>query len=104
MNLTLNAVYFCTTNQNKWGKGYTIIEAKKNAGITSQAHERKCEFYVMAAILNEPTKPELDNLFACITANEVSGSPEYYKGNRLQEDTDMIQEKHVGWLLVEKNY
>lgn len=102
MNLTLAAVYYCAANNNKWGKGLTIAEAKKNAGITTA--KPKVQYYVMAAILNEPTEAELSNLRDCITANEVSGSPEYYKGNRSQEDTDMIQAKHVGWLTVEKNY
>lgn len=100
MNLTLAAVYYCATNANTWGKGLTIAEAKKNAKVTSKTKQ----YYVMAAILNEPTEDELKNLRDCITANEVSGSPEYYKGNRSQEDTDMIQAKHVGWLTVEKNY
>lgn len=102
-NLTLKAVYFCATNKNSWGKGYTVAEAKKNAGL-KKADEKKTQFYVMAAIFNNPTSAELNNLFACITANEVSGSPEYYKDNRTDEDTDMILDKHVGWLTIEKNY
>lgn len=102
-NLTLKAVYFCATNKNSWGKGYTVAEAKKNAGL-KKADEKKTQFYVMAAIFNNPTSSELDNLFACITANQVSGSPEYYKDGRTDEDTDMILDKHVGWLTIEKNY
>lgn len=104
MNLSLKAVYFCATNQHRWGKGYSLAEAKKNAGLTSNVQEKRCQFYVMAAILNDCTKEELDNIFACITANQIEGSPEYYKDGRTEEDTAMINKLHVGWLTVEKNY
>lgn len=104
MNLTLTAIYYCATNRNSWGKGYSIADAKSSAGIKSKTDEKRCEFYVMAALLNEPSKPELVNLFDCITANQIDGSPEYYKGGRTEEDTAMILAKHVGWLTVEKNY
>jgi hypothetical protein len=101
MNLELKAVYFCATNQNQWGKGYTISEAKKNAGIKSST---KMQYYIMAAVFNNPSQPELDNLFACITADNISGNPQYYQDNRTAEDTKMIDDKHVGWLTIEKNY
>lgn len=100
MNLQLKAVYFCFTNQRRWGKGYTIHEAKKNAGITTS--KPKCEYYVMAAIFNDPTPEELKNLHDCITADQISGNPKYYDSERTQADTDMINAKHVGWLTVEK--
>jgi len=104
MNLELEAVYFCANSGHRWGKGYSPTEAKKNAGITTKAQEKSCQFYVMAAILNEPSVEELKNLFKCITANNFSGSPEYYNDNRTEEDTNMIHEKHVGWLMIEKNF
>jgi len=104
LNMQLKAVYFCATNQHRWGKGLTIADAKKAAGLTTKTHEKKCEFYVMAVIFNEPTKDELDNLLMCITANQIDGSPQYYKDERTAEDTKMISEKHLGWLTVEKNY
>lgn len=104
MNLTLQAVFFCATDAQRWGKGYTIAEAKKSAGITSKAHEKKVQFYVMAAVFNDPTKDELNNLFACVTANNIDGSPQYYNDERTEKDTAMITAKHVGWLTVEKNY
>lgn len=102
MNLSLSAVYFCTTNAQRWGKGLTIAEAKKNAGITTA--KPKVQYYVMAAILNKPNVAELKNLLSCITANNFTGGPEYYRDNRTDADTAMINEKHVGWLTVEKNY
>lgn len=104
MNMTLKAVYFCATNQQRWGKGYSAAEAKKNAGLTNKASEKSCEFYVMAAIFDNPTDFELKNLFACITANQIDGSAKYYDSDRTQEDSDMINTKHVGWLTIEKNY
>lgn len=104
MNLQLAAVYFCATNQQRWGKGYTIEEAKKNAGIKTKAMEKHCEFYVQAAMFNDPTPGELENLFACITANQVDGSPQYYRDNRTDEDSKMILDKHVGWITIEKNF
>lgn len=104
MNLTLKAVFICVTNANRYGKGYTVTEAKKNAGLTSTAHEKRVQFYVMAAIFNDPTENELKNLFACIRSNAIDGSPEYYRDERTEEDTLMITDKHVGWLTVEKNY
>ena len=102
MNLPLKAVFFCVTNQNRWGKGYTIAEAKKNAGITTKAQEKKLQYYVQAAMFDDPSKEELDNLFACITANGISGSPEYYRDGRTEEDTEMINRFHVGWCMIEK--
>jgi hypothetical protein len=58
---------------------------------------------VMAAILNNPTEEELDNIYHCITANEIDGMPMYYADNRSKEDTEMINRLHVGWLTVESN-
>lgn len=102
MNLQLKAVYFCATNHHRWGKGYTPAEAKKNAGIT--VSKPKCEYYVQAAMLDNPTEEELKNLHDCITANAIDGSPHYYQDDRKQEDTDMINAKHVGWITIEKNF
>ena len=103
-NLQLNAIYYCATSGHTYGKGNTIKEAKSLAGIHTKADEKRHQFYVMAAILNNPTKEELENMRAYITANQMSGSPEYYKDNRTAEDTAMINKLHVGWLTVEKNY
>lgn len=103
-NLQLKAVYFCATNRNTWGKGLTIAEAKKNAKLRTKADEKKCEYFIMAAMFNNPSEKELKNLHDCITANPVHGNPEYYKDNRSEEDTEMINEYHVGWITIEKNY
>lgn len=102
MNFTLKAVYYCATNGNRWGKGYTISEAKKNAGIIKA--KPSCDYYVMAAILNDPGEKEFENLYTCITANPIDGSPEYYTRERTEKDNKMILKYHVGWLTVEKNY
>lgn len=59
---------------------------------------------IMAAMFNNPSDKELKNLHDCITANPVHGNPEYYKDNRSEEDTEMINEYHVGWITIEKNY
>lgn len=104
MNLNLKAIYYCATNARTWGKGRTISEAKKNACLHSRADEKKRQFYVMAALFDDPTTEELENLFACITADQIDGSPKYYDAERTEEDTKMIKEKHIGWLTVEKNY
>lgn len=102
MNFILKAVYYCATNGNRWGKGYTIKEAKRNAGIITA--KPSCEYYVMAAMLKDPGEKEFENLYACITANPIDGSPEYYTRERTEEDDKMILKYHVGWLTVEKNY
>lgn len=104
MNLILKAVYFCATSGHRWGKGFTIADAKKNAGLTTKVAEKNCEFYVQAALFNNPTESELKNMCACITANAIDGHPKYYDNNRSEEDTEMITRLHVGWLTVEKNY
>lgn len=104
MNLLLKAVYFCATNQHRWGKGYTVAEAKKNAGIRTKAQEKAVEYYVNAAIFDNPTEDELKNLHQCITADQMDGNARYYDADRTEEDTEMINAKHVGWLLVEKNF
>lgn len=104
MNLNLKAVYYCATNNQRWGKGYTIADAKKAAGLLNKSQETRpgFQFYVQAAVFNDPTPDELKNLFACITADQISGGPVYYQDDRTQADTDMINAKHVGWLMIEK--
>lgn len=102
MNMNLKAVYFCSTNLRRWGKGYTVAEAKKNAGLKNGA--KGIEFFVQAAIFNEPTEAELKNLYDCITVDQIGGGPVYYKDDRTEEDTAMINSKHVGWLTIEKNF
>lgn len=104
MNLELKAVYFCATSNHRWGKGYTIAEAKQSAGLTTQAAEKRCQFYVTAALFNDPTPEELTNLLDCIRANSIDGNAQYYQDDRTQEDTDMITKYHVAWLTVEKNF
>lgn len=101
MNMTLKAIYVCVTSANRWGKGYTITEAKTNAGIKARS---KDQYYVTAAMYNDPTKAELDNLFACIVVNQISGNPGYYEDGRDAADSKMIDKLHVGWITVEKNY
>jgi hypothetical protein len=104
MNLELKAIYFCSTNGGRWGKGLTPNEAKKNAGLIKKSQEKTTEFYVQAAVLDNPTEKELENLLFCITADNIFGSPIYYRDNRTEADTDMINAKHVGWLMIEKNF
>lgn len=99
MNLVLKAIYVCITNSGNYGKGYTLAEAKKAAKFKVGP---KAQYLVMAAMLDNPTKAELDNLFACITVVDF-GNPEYYKDGRTAEDTAMIKKKHVGWITIEKN-
>lgn len=101
MNLALKAIYVCVTNSGRYGKGYTIAEAKKAAQYKAGP---KAQFYVSAAIFDKPTDAELKNLFACIAVNGIDGRPMYYQDDRTEEDTAMINAKHVGWLIVEKNY
>jgi len=101
MNLNLDAVYFCATNANRWGKGTSIAKAKKNAGITRL---NTTKFYVQAAVFDNPTPEELANLHDCISANELDGSAKFYDKERTEADDKMINEKLVGWLTVEKNY
>lgn len=104
MNLLLKAVYVCTTNGNKWGRGLTIQEAKKNAGLITKAAEKNVQFYVQAACLMNPSDEELQSLLKCVTVDQIDGHPVYYGVNRTKEDDDLIKHFHVGWLMVEKNY
>jgi len=101
MNLNLKAVYYCTTALQTWGKGYTIKEAVKNAGLSSLTC--KTDFVVYAALFNDPGEKEFENLFACITADPVFGGPQYYQGDRTKEDSDMIRKYHVGWIIILEN-
>lgn len=100
MNLTLKSIYFCATNRNNWGKGYTIASAKKNAKVLGKSDR----YHVFAAIFNNPNEDQLKNLFTCIASNPIDGSPQYYSDDRTKEDDDMIKEFHIGWLIVDKNY
>jgi len=101
MNLNLKAIYYCATDARRWGKGYTIAEAKKNAGLKGSTKGR--QYYVQAALFDNPNEEELDNLFACITSEQISGGPIYYQTDRTEADTEMINKFHVGWLMIEKN-
>jgi hypothetical protein len=105
MKLVLKAIYVCVTAGNRWGKGYTASEAKKNAGLTNSATRKAIEHYVQAAVFNSEgmTDEEFNNLHDCVTANSIDGSPKYYDQDRTEEDTVMIKKYHVGWLMVEKN-
>lgn len=100
MNLDLKAVYFCSTSQRNWGKGYTIQEAMHNAHVLS--FKPKFDFYVQAALFNNPSEEELKNLHDCITADQTFGNPTYYTLNRTPEDEEMIKKYHVGWITVFK--
>lgn len=94
MNLTIKAVYYCATNQQRWGKALSIAEAKKNAGL-----KKGMQYYVMAALLDNPSDEELELARQCVVADQFFGSPIY------AEDSDqVVLDKHVGWLTVEKNY
>jgi len=101
MNLNLKAVYFCSTSQQKWGKGLTIEEAKKNAKMTKA--DKKVQYVVWAACQMHPTDEQLKGLLECITADLIDGHPIYYQTDRTQEDSQLIAECHVGWLKVETN-
>lgn len=103
MNMLLKAIYVCVTSANRWGKGLTVKEAKKNAGIPTKSDEKRVEFFVQAAVLNNPTDAELENLRTCIQVDEIGGSPKYYDYERSEEDMEQINRLHVGWLMVEKN-
>lgn len=102
MNLNLKAVYVCVTNAHRWGKGYTIEAAKAAAGLPKT--EKGTQYYVQAAMFDDPTDSELANLKDCINVNPIDGSPCFYSDKRLKEDTEMIKDKHVGWIIIEKNY
>lgn len=104
MNMQLTAIYYCATNRNSWGKGLTIEAAKANARLPKNT--KGIEYYVQAVVLNGEgiTDEELENLRQCVTAHPIDGSAMYYTDYRTQEDTDMIEKYHVGWLTVEKNY
>lgn len=97
MNLELKAVYYCYTNKMKWGKALTIDEAIKNAGVKKT--DKLCKYVVMAAVYNNPTDAELENLMDCIIPNQVYGSPNYYH-NRSKKDDKMINRLHVGWITI----
>lgn len=99
MNLTLKGVYYCYNSNGKWGKGLTPAKAKVSCGIVSL--KPSCEFILMAALFDNPNEAELKNLHDCITADHMTGAPNYYKDNRTKEDTDMINKYHVGWITIE---
>lgn len=100
-NMELKAIFVCV-RIGYWGKGYSANAAKRNAGILNTQDEKLHPYKVYAAILDELNSAELVNLYKCITVPD--GIPEYYKDERTAEDTKMIHEKHLGWLLVEHNY
>lgn len=99
MNKQLSAVYFCKTSRNKWAKGYSIREVKKAVEATTAG----TEYYVSAAILDNPTPEELKNMHDCITGDQIDGSPHYYRDDRSEADSEQIQRLHIGWLSVETN-
>lgn len=101
MNMQLKPVFFCCASNHRWDRGLTIQAAMKEACITS-FKPRGVDFYVKAALFNNPSDAELENLCKCITADQIDGSPKYYDYERTQEDTDMINKYHVGWVMIHK--
>ncbi len=99
MNLRLKAVFICTASNNRWGKGYTLAEAKKNAGVHQFGKTKTIQYYVYAAVYDNPDEDELALLFDALGANQIDGSPTYVNDN-----PGSVIEKHIGWLLIEKNY
>ncbi len=104
MNLDLKAVYVCVSSRGKWGKGLNPFEAIKNAGLRPNA---KMQHFVQAAVFNNPTDEELDNLYTCVIVNHY-GSPNFYDFNRddseeSKRDKEMIQRLLVGWMTVFSN-
>jgi len=90
-------IFYCQTNNNVWGKGMTLKTAKNNAYVKAGTQYR-----VLAAIFtNTETDEEWKNLFTCITANPITGSPEFYTNGRTDEDTAMINKYFIGWAEIE---
>lgn len=90
-------IFYVATDAMHWGKGFTLKEAKKNAKVGT-----RIKYKVWGAIFH-PFETEADrkNIFTCITADQISGGPEFYKDNRTQEDTDMINKYLIGWTIIE---
>jgi len=99
MGKQVKAIFFVATAAQRWGKGLTLEKAKQGAGMTKST--KGLEYFALAAILDNPTDDELANLLMCVTANQMDGSAHYYRDDRTEEDTKMIEEKHIGWLTIE---
>lgn len=89
------------TSAQRWGRGLTIETAMSAAGLTS-SKPKNVDYYLLAAVLNEPTDDELENMRQCVVADKITGSPMYYTTNRTPEDSEMIDRLHIGWLVITK--
>ena len=94
---------YCATNKGRWGKGTTIPEAMKNAGVKSFT-QKDVKFIITAAILKNPTETEVTDILACLTANPTWGNAEYYTENRTETDNNLIGKIHFAWMEIHKNY
>jgi hypothetical protein len=99
MNMNLKGIFICVTNHNTWGKGYTVEEAKKNARL---AKGKQVQYYVQAAMYNDPTEVELGEAWKCITVNSIDGSPMYDFEGEDETTKAIVKAKHVGWVTVQK--
>jgi hypothetical protein len=103
MNLNLKAIFICVTSAHRWGKGNTIEEAKKNAGINGKI-SKGLQYYVQSAVLNDPTEQEQGEVRKCIIAHPIDGSPMYDLEGEDEVTKQIVLAKHVGWLMIEKNF
>lgn len=94
-NKNVKAVYLTTASNGLWGKGLTIDESLKNAGV-----KKGIRHVVMAALFDDPTEEELNKLKDCIIFDVVFGTPRFYTENRTEEDNKLIEDYLVGWLLA----
>jgi len=95
--MELKSIYYCATSGQKWGKGLTIKEAKKNAYVKTT--NKSLQYYVMAAVFKNLDDADLELATSCVVAHQIDGSP------MLAFDTDeKISKRMVGWLMIEKNF
>ncbi len=91
-------MYVCVTCFNRWGKGLTIKEAKKNA----QCRPTTPEHTVIGFVFNEFESPaDQKNILSCLTVDQIDGAPMFYTHNRTKEDTDMILKYFIGFFEAE---
>src|SRR5579872_404058 len=110
--MNLKIVYYVATSGHRWGKGLTLAEAMKAAGLSNlKTTYRKggVEAVVYLAIFKrETTDAELKNLMQCIVADDMWGTPGFYHGEKNNPtylvDQEMIERLLIGWATDQESF
>lgn len=87
------------TSKNTWGKAEGLKEALRNAVVAVPSNKVDVVIYT-GIVKPEATKEQFENIMKCFAVNSFGGV-EMYQDDRSEEDTKMVKDFLVGWVLDE---